>query len=159
MLLEQSGKRLLEHKCCNPYYKGTPWRRVRRDWRRKLDFEVDANLGKWGKNNFTQRNNEKSCKRQAFVWPQRNFFHFLTDKADFEIYLHSFHERFTSYQKTLALCFCQRKWFSLRCWLNYSRKVFLWGNKMLHITISHHIWKNTRRKIIYPWFCSKNIKY
>ena len=92
ILLEQSGKRLLEHRCGNPYNKGTPWRRVRRDWRRKLDFEVDANLGKWGKNNFTQRNNEKSCKRQAFVWSQRNFFHFLTDKGDLTIYLHSFHE-------------------------------------------------------------------
>ena len=77
-------------------------------------------------------------------------------KGDLTIYLHSFHKRFTSYQNSLALCFCQRKWFSLRCWLNYSRKVFLWGNKMLHITISHHIGKNTQRKIIHPWFCSKD---
>ena len=45
MLLEQLGKRLVEHEHCNPYYEGTP-QRVRSDWRRKLDFEVGANLGK-----------------------------------------------------------------------------------------------------------------
>ena len=44
MLLEQLGKRLVEHEHCNPYYEGTP-QRVRSDWRRKLDFEVGADLG------------------------------------------------------------------------------------------------------------------
>ena len=49
---------------------------------------------------------------------------------------------------TPVLCFHGRKWFPLKCWLNNSRKVFLWGNKMLHTTVSHHIWKNIQRKMM-----------
>ena len=146
MLLEQSGKRLVEHKRCNPYYKSTPWRRVRSEWRRKLDFEVDANLGKYGKNNLTQKNNEKSCKGQEFVWPRSNFFHFLTDKGDWK-YIYTFNSMKDSHiNRRLALCACRRKWFPLKCWLNYWRKVLLRGNKMLHITICHHIWKKIPKK-------------
>ena len=147
--------------------------RVRSGWRRKLGFEVDANLGKWGqknnfsqrqwgKNNFTQffweneaKNNKKLwklVKTKLFYVKKRGktiFFLFISDKPLKVLKCpHSFHKRVKHYQMTPVLCFHGRKWFPLKCWLNNSRKVFLWGNKMLHTTVSHHIWKNIQRKMM-----------
>lgn len=157
--------------------------RVRSGWRRKLGFEVDANLGKWGqKNNFSQRQWGKNNFTQFFLgkWGKKQlhpkklcklvktklfhlkkrgktiFFLFISDKPLKVLKCpHSFHKRVKHYQMTPVLCFHGRKWFPLKCWLNNSRKVFLWGNKMLHTTVSHHIWKNIQRKMmgVAPW-CS-----
>ena len=83
------------------------------------------------------------------IWGKSIFFLFILNKPLKVLKCpHSFHKRVEHYQKTPVLCFHGRKWFPLKCWLNNSRKVFLWGNKMLHTTVSHHNWKNIQRKII-----------
>ena len=129
MLLEQLVKRLVEQERHNPHYEGTPdpppgeyevaegenqILRLTLIWVSK----VKENLGRTKKQ---QRTGRVSYCAQTFE----------------SIEVKSF-RNVTHFQMTHYCVFTEE---TLKCRLNNSRKLFLWGNirEMLHNTVSHHI--------------------